>query len=756
MSKEQLTLSVTGMTCANCAATIERRLNKKTPGVINANVNFAIETVSVEYLPDETDREKIVESIRFAGYDVIEESSDSDNEEQISHDKEINNQTNKFLIGLGFALPLFLLSMFRDFQLLGDWAYQTWVIWLMWILATPVQFYTGWDYYVGGYKSLRNLSANMDVLVALGSSVAYFYSIIVTFYLSFDSTILGNHVYFETSAVIITLIKLGKLIEVRAKGKTGSAIKKLIGLKPKIARVVRDNQELDIPLNEVLVGDLIVVRPGEKISVDGVVVDGQSSVDESMLTGESIPVDKIKGSKVIGATLNTFGVLKIEAKKVGSNTVLAQIIKSVQEAQGSKAPIQKIADKVAAYFVPIIIVIAFLVFGIWLLVDSSFTSALLRLIAVLVIACPCALGLATPTAIVVGTGIGAAKGILFKNSEALEKVHKLKSIALDKTGTITSGKPKVNEIIVSKNFSAQIKDSNAKNVLLQLAASVENNSEHPLAKAVVDFAKNENLQMSQCTDFKALPGNGVVGRIENNQILIGNYDLMQDYKKNTSELESEQQRLEESANTVLWIASGNDTIGLIAISDAIKENSANAVSELKKIGLQVSMITGDNESTANDIAKQVGIDKIFARVLPEEKNEVIKQLQSEADGLVGMVGDGINDAPALAQADVGIAMGSGTDVAIETADITLMGNDLRSVPQVIRLSKATMRTIKQNLFWAFIYNLILIPIAAGILYPFPEAPQFLRSLHPVLAALAMAFSSVSVVMNSLRLKTVKI
>jgi P-type Cu+ transporter len=756
MSKEQLKLSVTGMTCANCAATIERRLNKKTPGVIHANVNYAIESVAIEYLPDETNKDKIIESIRFAGYDVIPEKNEGSGEEEISHENEIMDQKNKFLVGFCFALPLFLLSMFRDFQFLGDWAYQTWVIWFMWILASPVQFYTGWDYYVSGYKSLRNLSANMDVLVALGSSVAYFYSIVVTIYLTFDSTILGHHVYFETSALIITLIKLGKLIEVRAKGKTGSAIKKLIGLKPKFARVVRNNQELDIPLNEVVVGDLIVVRPGEKIAVDGVVVDGQSSVDESMLTGESIPVDKIKGSKVIGATLNTFGVLKIEAQKVGSNTILAQIIKSVQEAQGSKAPIQKIADRVASYFVPTIIVIAFLVFGIWLFLDNNFTSALLRLIAVLVIACPCALGLATPTAIVVGTGIGAAKGILFKNSEALEKVHKLKSIALDKTGTITSGKPKVNEIIVSKNFSAMFEDSNTKDSLLQLVASVENNSEHPLAKAVVDYAKNENLQMSQCSDFKALPGNGVIGKIGNNQILIGNFNLLQDYKISTNELESEQQRLEENANTVLWVASGNETIGLIAISDTIKENSAKAVSELKQLGLQVSMITGDNESTANQIAKQIDIDKVFSRVLPEEKNEVIKKLQSKANGLVGMVGDGINDAPALAEADVGIAMGSGTDVAIETADITLMGNDLHSVPQVISLSKATMRTIKQNLFWAFIYNIILIPIAAGILYPFPDAPQFLRSLHPVLAALAMAFSSVSVVMNSLRLKTVKI
>ena len=768
MSKEQITLPVTGMTCANCAAAIERRLNKKTPGVVNANVNFAIESVAVEYLPDETDKEKIIESIRFAGYDVIEEK---DSSEEISHEKEITNQTNKFLIGLGFALPLFLLSMLRDFQLLGDWAYQTWVLWLMWALATPVQFYTGWDYYIGSYKSLRNLSANMDVLVALGSSVAYFYSIFVMVYLTFDSSVLGHHVYFETSAVIITLIKLGKLIEVRAKGKTGSAIKKLIGLKPKTARVVRNNQEIDIPKKDVKVGDLIVVRPGEKIPVDGVVVDGQSSIDESMLTGESLPVDKKKGDAVIGSTINSFGVLTIEAKKVGSATVLSQIIKTVQDAQGSKAPIQQIADKVASYFVPIVIAISLVVFAIWITMGPDFTSALLRLIAVLVIACPCALGLATPTAIVVGTGIGAGKGILFKNSEALEKANKLKSIALDKTGTITSGKPQVNEIIVSQKFREELKnenyrwlseveainpEKNSKIIILQLAASLENYSEHPLAKAVVNAAKNENLELLTCSDFKALPGNGVVGKIENKQVLIGNYSLILESKIYLNELQSEQNRLEEKANTVLWVALEKESVGLISISDSIKESSTGVVEELTNLGIQVSMITGDNESTAHEIARQIGIDKVFAGVLPEEKNKVIKQLQNETEGIVGMVGDGINDAPALAQADVGIAMGSGTDVAIESADITLMGNDLRSVSQVIRLSKATMQTIKQNLFWAFIYNLILIPIAAGILFPFPDAPQFLRSLHPVLAALAMAFSSVSVVMNSLRLKTLKI
>lgn len=765
MSAEKITLPVTGMTCANCAATIERRLSKKTPGVINASVNFAIETVSVEYLPEETDQQKIIDSIRCAGYDVIEEKKDTDSEEQISRDKEINDQTRKFLTGVAFALPLFLLSMFRDFQLLGGWAYQTWILWLMWFLATPVQFYTGWDYYAGSYKSLRNLAANMDVLVALGSSVAYVYSIFVTFYLTFGSTSIGQHVYFETSAVIITLIKLGKLIEVRAKGKTGSAIKKLIGLKPKTARVVRDNQEMDIPIANVKTGDVIVVRPGEKIPVDGIVISGESSVDESMLTGESIPVDKKKDDDVISATLNTFGVLKIEAKKIGSETVLAQIIKTVQDAQGSKAPIQKIADQVASYFVPAVIVIALMVFGIWLFAGIGFTPALLRLIAVLVIACPCALGLATPTAIVVGMGIGASKGILFKNSEALEKANKLKSIALDKTGTITSGEPKVNEIIVTEKFKnpgwlSEVEainlNSNPKNTILQLAASVENNSEHPLAKAVVKASQNKELKLINCEDFKALPGNGVTAKIKNKSVLIGNKRLMHDNNIKTDEFDSSHKRLQEKANTVLWVAFENEVIGLIAISDSIKETSIKAVEELKHLDLQVSMITGDNDTTANEIAKQVGIKKVFSQVLPDEKNTVVKNIQQETTGLVGMVGDGINDAPALALADVGIAMGSGTDVAIETSDITLLGNDLRSVSQVIRLSKSTMRTIKQNLFWAFIYNIILIPIAAGILYSFPQAPQFLRSLHPVLAALAMAFSSVSVVMNSLRLKTAKI
>jgi len=752
MPAEKITLGVTGMTCANCAATIERRLNKKTPGVIKANVNFAIETVSVEYLPDQVDKDKIIESIRFAGYDVLPEKIESDDKTE----KEIKDQKYKFITGVVFALPLFLLSMSRDFHLLGDWAYQTWVIWFMWLLATPVQFYTAWDYYIGGFKSLRNLSTNMDVLVALGSSVAYFYSVIVTFYLTFHSAALGHHVYFETSAVIITLIKLGKLIEVRAKGKTGSAIKKLIGLKPKTARVIRNNEQIDIPLNKVIVGDTIIIRPGEKIPVDGKIIEGKSTVDESMLTGESLPVDKQPGDKVIGATLNKHGVLKIQAESVGSATVLSHIIKAVQEAQGSKAPIQKIADTVASYFVPAVILIAITVFVVWLLADVGFKAALLRLIAVLVIACPCALGLATPTAIVVGMGMGASNGILFKNSEVLEKVHKLTHIAFDKTGTITSGKPEVNEIVVSQYFLDKMKDSDPKKEILKIALSLEKNSEHPFAKAIVNEATKQKLEPYDCSEFKALPGNGVSGVVNGVLIVIGNYQLMQDSGINLNNMQTDQNRLENEANTVLWVASDNSVIGLISISDTIKDNSPNAISNLKNLGIQVSMITGDNEMTAKTIAKQVGIEKVFAGVLPEEKNAVIREIQKNNDSVVGMVGDGINDAPALAQADVGIAMGSGTDVAIETADITLIGNDLNSVPQLIRLSKATMRTIKQNLFWAFIYNIILIPIAAGVLFPLSEAPDFLRNLHPVLAALAMAFSSVSVVMNSLRLRNLKI
>jgi Cu+-exporting ATPase len=773
-------LPITGMTCANCAATVERTLNKKVAGVVAANVNFATEKATVEYIPGQVTHADMVTAIEKAGYGVVEaDAGELEDAEQAAREAEIRDQTRKFWIGVLFSLPLFLLSMARDFGLLGAWAHQPWVNWLMLAMATPVQFYVGWDYYVGSWKALRNGSANMDVLVAMGSSVAFFYSVLVTIALTLGSTALGMHVYFETAAVIITLIKLGKVLEARAKGQTSAAIKKLMGLRAKTARVVRDGQEVDIPIEQVRVGDTVIVRPGEKVPVDGVVVEGHSAVDESMLTGESLPVDKKHGDEVIGATINKQGMLKFEATKVGAETALAQIIRLVQEAQGSKAPIQRLADQVASVFVPVVIGIAIVTFLVWwLVIGVGFTPAMIRMVAVLVIACPCALGLATPTAIMVGTGKGAEHGILFKNSEALERAHSLKVIVLDKTGTITVGEPSVTDVVtkyqvlgiggageekltarqpgLATSLDSQVLDSLSPDTLLRLAASAERGSEHPLGEAIVRAAQARGLSLAQPDRFEAVAGQGVVAEVEGRQVALGNLKMMNRRSVHLNGLGAEAERLATEAKTAMWVAVDGEAAGVIAVADTIKPGSKDAVEKMQRLGLQVVMMTGDNKATAGSIAQEVGIDWVLAEVLPGDKAAEVKKLQAEEIGLVAMVGDGINDAPALAQADVGIAIGTGTDVAMETADVTLMRGDLRSVPQAIALSRATMRTIKQNLFWAFFYNLILIPVAAGVLYPFTFLPDILRSLHPVLAAFAMAFSSVTVVTNSLRLRRVKL
>ena len=738
-------LPITGMTCANCAATVERTLNKKVPGVVSANVNFASEKATVAYIPGQVTRADMVAAIEKAGYGVVEADADQlEDAEQAARETEIRDQTRKFWIGVLFSLPLFLLSMARDFGLLGAWAHQPWVNWLMLAMAAPVQFYVGWDYYVGGWKALRNGAANMDVLVAMGSSVAFFYSMLVTIALTLGSTALGVHVYFETAALIITLIKLGKVLEARAKGQTSAAIKKLMGLRAKTARVVRDGREVDVPIEQVRVGEVVVVRPGEKIPVDGLVVEGHSAVDESMLTGESLPVDKRPGDEVIGATINRQGMLKFEATKVGAETALAQIIRLVQEAQGSKAPIQRLADQVASVFVPVVIVIAFLTFLVWWsIIGVGFTAAMIRMVAVLVIACPCALGLATPTAIMVGTGKGAEHGILFKNSEALERAHSLKVVVLDKTGTITAGEPSVTDILPVTNNNQSMCEED----LLRLAASAERGSEHPLGEAVVRAAQERGLSLSQPDRFEAVAGHGIVAEVEGHQVALGNLKMMNERSVHLNGLGAEAERLASEAKTAMWVAVDGQAAGVIALADTIKPGSRQAVNRMHRLGLQVVMMTGDNRPTAEAIAQEVGIDpstgsgqsRVLAEVLPGDKAAEVKKLQAEGIGLVAMVGDGINDAPALAQADVGIAIGTGTDVAMETADVTLMRGDLRSVPQAIALSKATMRTIKQNLFWAFFYNVILIPVAAGVLYPFTFLPDILRSLHPVLAAFAMAF-----------------
>jgi Cu+-exporting ATPase len=739
-------MPVTGMTCANCAANIERTLNKKVPGVLSASVNFASERVLVEYIPGALDIDGIVSAIEKVGFGAIppEDGLDEEDVEQKARDAEIRDQTQKFIVGVIFALPLFILSMGRDFNLIGQWSHAVWVNWLFWALATPVQFYTGWDYYQGGLKSLRGKSANMDVLVAMGSSVAYFYSLAILFLPSF-----GTHVYFETSAVIITLIKLGKMLESRTKGRTGGAIRKLIGLRPKTATIFEDNNEKEIPLTRVKVGDTVIVRPGERIPVDGLVLDGQSAVDESMLSGEPLPVDKQSGDIVVGGTINGEGLLRFSATRVGKETALAQIIRLVQEAQGSKAPIQALADKVAAVFVPAIIVVAFFVFFIWWASTGDFVPAMIRLVAVLVIACPCALGLATPTAIMAGTGKGAEKGILFKNSEALETATKLDTIVLDKTGTITMGKPAVVDIIP---FNSQCESEDD---LLKLAAAVEKGSEHPLGKAILAHAKSRQLELVEPKDFKASGGFGVVAEVAGNLVMVGKPKWFQERDIDVTAAEHKIQMLQSQGKTVMVVVKDNALWGLISVSDTLKPESQGAIQQLHNQGLKVVMLTGDNRQTAKTIATQVNIDEVIAEVRPEDKSSRIKSLQQEG-ARVGMVGDGINDAPALAQADVGLAIGTGTDVAIETAGVILSSGSLSGVPRAIRLSRATMNTIKQNLFWAFGYNVVLIPIAAGILYPFETLPTMLRQLHPILAALAMAFSSISVVTNSLRLYKAKI
>jgi Cu+-exporting ATPase len=742
-------LPITGMTCANCASTIERTL-KRLEGVVSASANFANERASVEYLPGVISLAAIQQAIRDVGYDVVVpgEGESAEDVERVAREAEIRDQTRKFWVGVAFTLPLFLLSMGRDFGLLGTWTHEPWVNWLFLALATPVQFYVGWDYYVGGFKSLRVGSANMDVLVAMGSSSAYFYSLAVLLFPA-----IGGHVYFETSAMIITLIKLGKMLEARAKGRTSEAIKKLMGLRPKTARVVRDGVEVDIPVETVALGDVVVVRPGERLPVDGVVVEGHSAVDESMLTGESLPVDKKPGDEVVGGTINKQGLLKFEATRVGAQTALAQIIRLVEEAQGSKAPIQRLADRVAAVFVPAVIGVALLTFLAWLIIGGvGFTESMIFMVAVLVIACPCALGLATPTAIMVGTGKGAEQGILFKNSEALERAHELTMVVLDKTGTITRGEPSVTDIAAGvgdqgTKEGARLADDNS---LLRVAASAERGSEHPLGEAIVRAAQERGLALSEPQRFEAVAGQGVLATIDGQHVLVGSTRLLESHGVALNGLEGSLARLEGESKTAMLVSVDGEAVGVLAVADTVKEGSVEAIGQMQSLGLQVVMITGDNQRTAEAIGQQVGVSRVVAEVLPGDKADRLKTLQTKGE-TIGMVGDGINDAPALAQADVGIAIGTGTDVAIAAADVTLMSGDLRGVPRAIALSRATKRTIKQNLFWAFFYNVILIPLAAGAFYPW-----FGFRLHPVLAAAAMAFSSIFVVSNSLRLRRVQL
>jgi Cu+-exporting ATPase len=725
--KEKANFKITGMSCASCANRIEKGLNKL-PGVYSAAVNLAAEKAIIEYNPREITLEQMKAKVDALGFKAHDLTDNKDrNQEKTAKEAEVNHQRFRLILSAVLSFPLLFAMILHFFGIMGDVGHFLNNPYLQLVLATPVQFVAGWQFYRGAYAALRNGSSNMDVLVALGTSAAYFYSI---------ANVLRGipELYFETSAILITLIILGKLLEATAKGHTSEAIKALMGLQAKTARVVRDGEEVDIMIEAVLVGDIIVVRPGEKVPVDGIIIEGNSAVDESMLTGESLPVDKKAEDTVVGATINKFGTFTFKATKVGKDTALAQIVRIVEEAQGSKAPIQRFADVVSGYFVPTIIGIAILTFlGWYFVVDpGNFSRALINCTSVLVIACPCALGLATPTSIMVGTGKGAESGILIKGAEHLENAHKLTSIVLDKTGTITKGEPDVTDIIPLSNLS--------ESELLILAVQAEKKSEHPLAQAIVKFGQTQGIRITDPDTFTAIPGYGVEAIIDGERILVGTRKLMRENNISIDTLIPQIEGLEEQGKTVMLMSLKENMIGLLAVADTVKEHSANAVAELRELGIDVWMITGDNERTARAIAGQVGIEHVMFEVLPEHKAQKVESLRKEGK-VVAMVGDGINDAPALATADVGFAIGTGTDVAIEAADITLMGGDLRGIVAAIKLSKATMANIKQNLFWALIYNSLGIPVAVA------------GYLSPVVAGAAMAFSSVSVVMNALRLKS---
>lgn len=726
-------LAISGMTCANCAARIEKRLSKE-PGVARASVNLATDSATVEFIPGATDVSRLIEAIAALGYQAREsEAGSAKDAVQEARDAELRAQTVRLILAASLSLPLLIAMAAHTGPIDHPLLHFLNNGWVQLALATPVQFIAGWPFYVDSYHNLKNRSANMSVLVATGTTAAYGYSLASLF----AGERLGIHgLYFETSAVLITLIILGKLLEARAKGRASEAIKRLLGLQPKTARVIREGQVMDIPVDEVLVGDLVVVRPGERIPVDGRIVEGSSAVDESMLTGESLPVEKQVGDEVIGATLNTYGSFTFVATKVGKETTLAQIIRIVEEAQGSKAPIQRLADVVSGYFVPAVVAAALLTFAGWLAWSGDITRALVNMTAVLVIACPCALGLATPTAVMVGTGLAAEHGILFKGGEHLEKAQSLTAIVLDKTGTITRGEPRLTDVRPAPGIESR--------ELLALAAAAESRSEHPLAAAIVDGAKARGLSggdIAEPEGFAAIPGKGVRATVQGRAVLVGTRKFLEEEGVDTAPLEEDWKSLESEGKTVMAVAVDGRPAGLLAVADTVKPHAAEAIAALKARGLAVYMLTGDNARTAKAIARQVGIDEdhVLAEVLPEEKAAAVSRLKKEGH-VVGMVGDGINDAPALAVSDLGFAMGSGTDIAMEAAGVALMKGDLRDLAAAIELSEATMRKIRQNLFWALIYNSLGIPLAA------------LGYLSPILAGLAMALSSVSVVTNSTLLK----
>lgn len=724
--------AVRGMTCAACVAAVEKAL-RELYGVVEANVNLAAERASVVYIPTLVDFSDFRRVVRDAGYSAEQIGEDFIDREKERREREFSDLRLKLIVSAALSILIFAGSMVR-IPFLSDWT-------VLFLLTTPVQFWAGMRFHRAAWAAIRHKTTNMNTLITVGTFAAYLYSVLATFAPGIFRT--GStvpEVYYDTSAAIITLILLGRLLEAKAKGRTSEAIKRLMRLQPKTAKVVRDDTEKEVLIDEVMAGDVVVVRPGERIPVDGEIIDGYSAVDESMLTGESLPVEKSAGNRVFGGTINKSGSLKFRATKVGKETALGQIIRLVEEAQGSKAPIQRLADKVASIFVPTVMSLALLTFVAWYLLGPrpSFTLALMNFIAVLIIACPCSLGLATPTAIMVGTGKGAERGILIRDAEALELAHKIQAIVLDKTGTITRGEAEVVDIIPVIGFSA--------GEVLKAAASAEKTSEHPLGQAIVKKAQEKGITLDEPKEFMAIPGGGVRAVLDGDTVFIGNFGLMEKEGVDVSSLRRSEESISSEAKTPVVVAINGKAAALIAIADTLKEGSIEAIRDLKEMGIEVAMLTGDHKNTAEAIARVVGVDRVFAEVLPEQKVAVVRALREEGK-VTAMVGDGINDAPALTEADVGIAIGTGTDIAIEASDITLIKGDLRSVVEAIRLSRLTLRTIRQNLFWAFFYNVIGIPIAAGLLYPF-GGPL----LNPMIASAAMAFSSVSVVSNSLRLR----
>jgi len=768
LGTQSASLNIGGMTCSACVSHIENAL-REVPGVAEANVNLGVERATVEFIPGIVELSDLQAAVEGAGYRVegFNDSGDQERElERLSKMKEIRELRNRLMFAGAGAILLFL-GTFGVFPWVSNLMGRNYYPFLLWALATPVQFWAGSNFYTSGLGALKHGTSNMHTLIALGTTVAYAYSVTVVLLDAFSPGVLADNgieakVYFDTAAIIVALILLGRFLEAGARGRTSEAIRRLIGLRPTSARVLRDGNEIDIPVDQVIIGDTVMVRPGEKIPVDGLVTDGYSAVDESMLTGESMPVEKVPGDKIFGATINSNGALYFEATQVGGETVLAQIIGLVEEAQGSKAPIQRLADQVASYFVPAVIIASLAAFAFWMLLGPApvLTFSTLVLVSVLIIACPCALGLATPTAIIVGTGKGAELGVLIKQAEALEIAHKVDTVVLDKTGTLTTGKPVVTDLIVSDESGSSEQD------LLFLAASAERGSEHPLGEAIVMEAQARGLTLEPVSAFEAIPGRGISAQVDGRSVRFGNLALMEDSGVLVNGLSEQASALAAQGKTPMFLASDGRAVGLIAVADTVKPEASEGLARLRRMGLEVVMLTGDNVQTAHAIAGQLGVERVEAEVLPQDKAAVIKRLQAEGR-VVAMVGDGINDAPALVQADVGLAMASGTDVAMESADITLMRSDVNGVATALELSRQTIRTIKQNLFWAFFYNVMLIPVAAGVLYPVfqglggvPGGLEFFFGeqgfLNPALAALAMAFSSVTVVANSLRLRRAKV